>query len=166
MDLGVEDRGALPFWGREVGVGVLEACDEPVETQAGQVVAHLVGRVAGAEQAAHPGAQAPVGEPEGAEPGAQGAEQGHDPRVAKTQGWSPPAVRGDGWQRDPLKGWARKDTTLPDSLSIEQAGIDVTGFGLQFAEVAQPALAAQVARCVNDGLDPQGTAVLEVLLDA
>jgi hypothetical protein len=85
-----------------------------------------------------------VGEPEGAEPGTQGAEQGHDPRVAETQGWSPPAIGGDRRQRDPLKGWARKDTTLPDPFSIEQSGVDVTGFGLQFAEVAQAPLAAQV----------------------
>src|ERR1019366_8642538 len=33
-DPGVEDRGALPLWGREGGVGSLDTFDEPVETQA------------------------------------------------------------------------------------------------------------------------------------
>ena len=49
-------------------------------------------------------------------------------------------------ERDPLKGWARKDTTLPDTFSIEHAGVDVTAFGLQLVEVLQAAQAAQVGR--------------------
>ena len=36
-------------------------------------------------------------------------------------------VLGEGGLCDPLKGWARKDTTLPDTLSIQQAGVDGTG---------------------------------------
>lgn len=72
------------------------------------------------------------------------AEQGHDPRVAEPQGWGPPAVGGDRWQRDPLKGWARKDTTLPDTFSIEQSGVDGTGVGLELVQVLQAAMAAKV----------------------
>ena len=85
---------------------------------------------------------------------AQGAEQGHDPRVAEPQGRGPPPVRGQRGERDPLKGWARKDTTLPDTFSIEQAAVDVTGFGLQLVEVLEAAVAAQVIGRVDDGLDP------------
>ncbi|GAB3120890.1 hypothetical protein GCM10027056_08320 [Glaciibacter psychrotolerans] len=71
-----------------------------------------------------------MGESENVEADTQCAEQGHDPRVAKTDGWSPSPVRGDRGGRDPLKGWARKDTVLPDTFIIKQSGIDVTGFGL------------------------------------
>ena len=60
--------------------------------------------------------------------------------------WSSPAVRGERGERDPLKGWARKDTTLPDTFSIEHAAVDVTAFGLQLVEVLQAAEAAQVGR--------------------
>ena len=119
MDLGVEHCGADAVVGEQVGVGVREAFDQAVEPQPGEVVAHLVGGVGPAEQFGHPGAQAPVGEPDGVQGGAQGAEQGHDPRVAEPQGWGPPAIRVHRWHRDPLKGWTRKDTTLPGAFSIE-----------------------------------------------
>jgi hypothetical protein len=33
---------------------------------------------------------------------------------------------------------------LPDPFSIEQAAVDVTGFGLQLVEMGQAAVAAQV----------------------
>src|SRR5699024_7603849 len=105
------------------GVGVLQSFDQPVEAQPPEVVAGLVRGVDHAEQSAHLGTKAPVGEPEGVETDTQRAEQGHDPRVAETQGWSSPALGVDRGLRDPLKGWAREDTTLPDPLSIEQTGV-------------------------------------------
>ena len=111
------------------------AFDEPVEAEPGEVVAHLVDGVGDAEQLAHLGAQAPVGEAEGVETDTQGAEQGHDPRISEPQCGRPPAVLGEGGLRDPLKGWARKDTTLPDTFSIEQASVDGTGLGLQLVQV-------------------------------
>ncbi len=43
--------------------------------------------------------------------------------------------------------------------------VDVTGLGLEFGQVPQPAFAAQVVGVVDDGLDAQRAAVLEVLLD-
>lgn len=43
----------------------------------------------------------------------------------------PPAILGEGGPCDPLKGWARKDTALPDTFIVEQAGVDVTGAGDQ-----------------------------------
>ena len=67
-----------------------------------------------------------------------------DPRVAEPQGWGPPPLHGEGGLRDPLKGWTRKDAALADTFSIEQSAVDGTGFGLQFGEVVQAALAAQV----------------------
>ena len=74
----------------------------------------------------------------------QGADQGHDPRVAETQGRGPPPVRGQRGERDPLKGWAREDTALADPLSIEHSVVDVTGLGLQLGQVVQATVAVQV----------------------
>ena len=67
-----------------VGVGSLQSFDQAVQTQPSEVVAHLVGCVDDAQQAAHLGAKAPTGEPEGIEADTQSAEQGHDPRVAES----------------------------------------------------------------------------------
>ena len=97
---------------------------------------------------------------------AQGAGQGLDPRVAETHGCSSPPVRVDGRVRDPLEDWIRKDAGLAGTFSLQQPGVDRTGPGLKLIEVMQAPLAAQVARRVHDGLDPQGAAVFEVLLDA
>jgi hypothetical protein len=52
--------------------------------KASQIVAHLAGGVAGAEQLGNTGAKAPVGDAgDGEQTGTQGAGQGHDPRVAE-----------------------------------------------------------------------------------
>ena len=60
-----------------------DAFDEPVAAEPVQVVAHLVDGVGDAEQMAHLGTQAPVGESEGVQADTQGAEQGHDPRISE-----------------------------------------------------------------------------------
>jgi hypothetical protein len=54
--------------------------------------------------------------------------------------------------RDPLKGWTRKDAALADAFSIEQSAVGGTGSGLQFGQVVQATLAAQVVGVVDDGL--------------
>jgi hypothetical protein len=56
--------------------------------------------------------------------------------------------------RDPLKGWTREDTTLVDTFSIQDSGVDRTGFGRKFVKVGQPGVAAHIARGVDHGLDP------------
>ncbi len=95
----------------------------------------------------------------------QGASQGHDPRVAEPQGWGPPPVH-QGRSRDPLKGWTRKDTTLTDMFMIHQSAVNVTGFGLQFGKMDQPAQHTQIGGVVDHRLDPQRPAFLEILLGA
>ncbi len=54
-----------------------------------------------------------------------------------------------GGPRDPLKGWTRMDAALTDTLSIEQATVDVTAFGLQLVEMDQATVAAQMVTGVN-----------------
>src|SRR6266498_191579 len=111
VELGVEDREAPALGGEHVGVAAGQTADEALAAQAGQVVAHLVGRVGGAEQGGDLGAKAPVGEPDHAgEQDRQGAGQGHDPGIAEAQrsGAVSRLARG---LCDPRKGWARKDTT-------------------------------------------------------
>jgi hypothetical protein len=68
--------------------------------------------------------------------------------------------------RDPLKDWTREDTTLADTFSIQDPGVDRTGFGRKFVEVGQPGVAAHIARGVDDGLDAHRPPIFEVLLDA
>ena len=118
MDLGVEDRDALPVTGQDVGVAVREPGDEAFEAQPAQIVGHLRAGVVGAEQPGDVAAEPLVGDPADHVAGdGEGAGQGHDPRVAEPQGWGPPPVH-HGRRRDPLKGWARKDTTLTDALMV------------------------------------------------
>ena len=68
--------------------------------------------------------------------------------------------------RDPLEDWIRKDAALAGTFSVQQPGIDRTRPGLELIKVMQPPLAAEVTRRVDDGLDPQGPLVFQVLLDA
>lgn len=77
----------------------------------------------------HPGI---TGESEGGKAEAKCAEQGHDPGVAEPQGRSTLPVRCQRGERDPLEGGARKDTALPDTVSIGQTGVGVTVVGLSF----------------------------------
>src|SRR5664279_2196893 len=85
VELGVEDRDALPFRGEGVDVRAVAAFDDAVEAEPAEVVAHLVAGVRLAEQVAHLGTQAPVAEPDDVVQGdTQGAGQGHDPRVAES----------------------------------------------------------------------------------
>lgn len=62
---------------------------------------------------------------------------------------------------------ANASTTLPDTFSIEQTGVDGTGLGLEVVKVLEAPVpwTQQVVGLVDDGLDAQGAAVLEVLLD-
>src|SRR6266851_6269631 len=116
--------------------------------------------VLNSEQSGHQGAQAPVGDAgDGAQGDAQGAGQGLDPRVAKSHGCSSPPVGGDRRVRDPLKDWIRKDAGLAGTFSLQQPGVDRTCPGLQFIEVMQAALAAQVTRRVHHGLDSESALI-------
>src|SRR5206468_6701277 len=60
----------------------------------------------------------------------------------------------------------RKDAALAGTFSVQQALVDRTRPGLELIKVTQAPLAAEVTRRVDDGLDPQGAAVFQILLDA
>src|SRR6185437_3065294 len=97
---------------------------------------------------------------------AEGAGQGRDPWIAEPQGRGPPPVRGHGRVRDPLKGRTRKDGALAGALGFQYALVAGAGLVLELGEVGQAGVAVQVAGAVDDGLDPQRPAFLEVLLDS
>lgn len=95
-----------------------------------------------AEQMTHLGAEAPVGEPDDVIQGdTQGADQGHDPRVAESLGWSPPAVGGDrrsatrskaGFAR--TQPWPTRSVPISRALASRSIGVVLGGNGLVRAD--------------------------------
>ena len=53
----------------------------------------------------------------------------------------------------------------PDTFSIQQTPVASTRLGGQLIEMTQAPWATQIVGTVDDGLDPQRAAVLEILLD-
>src|SRR6266566_3207966 len=86
-------------------------------------------------------------------------------RGSESKSRGPPPLRVCGRVRDPLKGWARKDGALAGTFGFQYAPVGGAGFGLEFVEVGEAGVAAQVAGGVDDGLDPHRLPVFEVLLD-
>src|SRR6266704_1303897 len=161
VELGVEDREAPALGGEHVGVAAGQTADEALAAQAGQVVAHLVCRVGGAEQGGDLGAKAPVGEPDHAgEQDRQGAGQGHDPGIAEAQR-SGAASRLASWLCDPRKGWARKDTARAGPFSVQQPPVGRTRSGLERIQMLQAPVDPQVGGRVADSLHPDRAALLE-----
>ena len=118
-----------------------------------QVIGHLAGGVGDVQQSGHQGAQALVGDAGcGQQGGAQGAGQGHDPRIAKPQGWGPPPVRVNGRVRDPLKGWARKDGALASLFCDVQL--------LSMRRLMARALSCSSARLGRRALQPRSRGAL------
>src|SRR5439155_620161 len=68
-------------------------------------------------------------------------------------------------QLDPLEERGRNVTALAGTLDCKQAGVGGTRLVLEFSQVRQAALAAEVGGGVADELDAKGPAFFEVLLD-
>ncbi|MGC8628292.1 MAG: hypothetical protein ACP5VR_12230 [Acidimicrobiales bacterium] len=86
MDLGVEHGDPEAFGRGDVGVGVRDALDQAVETEAAQIVGHLVGGVVRAEQAGDEAPEALVGEAgDGVGHDAERADQGHGAWIPEAQ---------------------------------------------------------------------------------
>ena len=66
---------------------------------------------------------------------------------------------------DPLKDWTHKCRALAGGFGMQQPVVDPMCLGLQFGQVGQQPVAAQVPGVVDDGFDAQRGAVFEVLLD-
>jgi len=98
------------------------------------------------QQSGHQGAQALVGDAgRGEQGGAEGAGQDHDPRIAESESRGLPPVRISGGVRDPLEGWAREDGALAGTFSFQYAAVAGTRPVLEFGQIGQPGVAAEVA---------------------
>jgi 16S rRNA (cytosine967-C5)-methyltransferase len=67
---------------------------------------------------------------------------------------------------DALKERRADGTALAGAFDHKQPPVDLAGFVDEFGQVAQAAFDAEVVGLVDDRLDPERAAVLEVLLDA
>ena len=74
-----------------------------------------------------------------------------------------PSASADGCAIRSKAGLAR--TVAWPGARLPYAPADGAGLVLELGEVGQAGVAAEVAGRVDDGLDPQGAALLEVLLD-
>jgi hypothetical protein len=144
VQLGVEDHHPHTLGGEHVAVAVLDPPGQPLEPQPPQVVGHLCAAVGTAEQAAHLGTQAPVGEADdGVEQDRKGAGQGHDARIPEAQGSGSLALLQRG-----LRGLRQQrglnGTALADTLDGKQPAVGGASLGLELVQVGQAALAAEV----------------------
>src|SRR5439155_26475938 len=92
------------------------------------------------------------------------ADQSHDAFVPEAKRSGSLALLNRG-QLDPLEERGRNGTALAGTLDCKQAGVGGTGLVLEFSQVRQAALAAEVGGGVADELDAKGPAFFEVLLD-
>jgi len=146
-------------------VAALSPTDQPFASETSQVVGHLAWSVGLAEQAGHLGTQAPIGEAgDGIQRDAQSADQSHDAWIPEAQGSGSLALLNRG-QCDPLKERGRDGTALAGTLNGKQATIGRASLGLQFGQMLEPPLAAEIIGRVADGLDAQSATLLQVLLE-
>src|SRR5215471_12359812 len=165
VELGVEERHSDAVRGQDVAVLPLQALDHALEAETAEVVGHLRRGVGVAEQAGYEGTEAPVGEAvDGVEADAEGADQSHGAFVPEAQSSGSLALM-DGGQLDPLQKRGRYGTALAGTLDCKQAGVGGPGLGLEFGQVGEAAVAAEVVRAVADELDTEGATLLQVLLD-
>jgi hypothetical protein len=79
---------------------------------------------------------------------------------AKSRG--PPPVRVHGGVRNPLKGWAREDGALVGTFSFQCAAVAGTCPVLEFGQVGQPGIAAEVEGALMTSLNPPPPATFEL----
>ena len=162
--LGVEDGEALPVGCEAVRVA-LAPLDEAVEAQFAEVIAHLPGSVVAAEQSGDEGTEAPVGEAgDGMQRQAEGAGQGHGALVPEAQGSGSLALPYVGLL-DPLEESWSYGTALAGTLHLQDTTVRLFRLVDELGEMLETAQDAEVGGRVDDRLDAQPAAILEVLLD-
>src|SRR5208282_1577584 len=167
MELGVED-GDADAVGREcVAVGARRALDQPVcvEAEAAQVVAHLPGAVAGAEESGDVPAKALASDAgDGMDDEAQGAGQGHGALIPEAKRSGSLALPYVGLV-DALEERRADGTALAGTFDHKQAVVDLARFADEFGQMLEPGQDPHVSGLVYDGLDAKCPPFLEVLLD-
>ena len=153
VELGVEDRGSDAFGGGAVGVGVGDLLDEAVESEASQVVAHLVGAVVRVEESGDEPAKAFVGEAgDGVDDTAEGAGQGHGAWVPEAQGSGSLALPYVGLV-ETVEEIVADGTALTGTFDHKQTAVDGAGLGDELGQVLEPGQDPDVGWLVDDGLD-------------
>lgn len=158
---------AWPWGGDAVGVGALEAFDEPLEAQPAQVVGRLSRPVGGVDELGHVLAQRGVGQPAAdVIEGCQRREQPHDAGFAEPQRGCALAVVDRG-QHHLLQHLAVGQFGHVLAEGGEEAGVDVRAGVAQRLPVRRVQRLAQVevVGVVDGGLHPQRPPALEVGLD-
>ena len=143
-----------------------DAVDESVQAQAAQVVAHLAGVVVLAEVSGDEPAKAFVGAAagDGVQDVAEGAGQSHGALIPEAQRSGSLALMVG--LVDALKERRADGTALAGTLDHKQPLVDAAGLGDELGQMLKAGEYADVGWLVDDGLDSQRAAALEVLLDA
>src|SRR6266567_2309097 len=165
IDFRVEDSDAGTISGERIRVGAWLAPNQTLATETTQVVGHLRRGIRGGEESGYLGTQAPIGEAGHRVDGnTQCADQGHCAGIPEAQGSGSLALLKRG-QCDPFKERGRNGTALSGTLNGQQTTIGGASLRLQFRQVVQAALAAEVGGRIAHGLDTQRAALFQIFLD-
>src|ERR1700682_1291597 len=165
LEFGVEHGDADAFGGELVAVFVGEALDESVQAQPAEGVGHLaLGLVRPGVSADEP-AKAFVGEAgDGWQEVAEGAGQSHGALIPEAQGSGSLALVVG--LVDALVERRADGTALTGFLDHKQPLVDLAGFVDELRQVVQAGADVDVGWLVDDGLDAERAAALQILLDA
>ena len=160
MELGVEDRDAGALWGERVGIGHGRSLDKPVQTRRRR--SSLRGVVVLAEEPGHLPAKALVGEAgDGVDDEAERAGQGHGALVPEAERSGSLALPYVGLV-DALEERRADGTALAGTFDHKHAVVDLAGLGDQLGQVLERGQDTDVGGFVDNGLDAEGPALLEV----
>lgn len=146
-------------------MGAGDSMDQALEPQAAEVIGHLRGRVRPPEERGDSGPEFAVAKAV-REMGksAQGLEEGHQARIAETQGGDALAVS-PGGLLEAVEGFLSQDAVMAEAFHLEQFAVDAVPQVAQVREVVNPLTHVKVFGVVNRGLGAEGVSFFEVLLE-